>query len=222
MPEKAPIRIVLIEEQDLFREALARTLALEPDFRVAGGFASVQEGVEFIKQQPVDLVLLDIALGPEQGGTFLGRARAIGYKGKVLVVTAGVSHREAAWLLGRGCSGIFLKTGGSQNLFQRIREVMSGDPKLDSISVQAILAQVDQREPAVRKTLTARECEVLRYVCQGLANKEIAEHLKISENTVKSFLQQLFAKAGVRTRSQLVRVGIERYWDELGRPDSDY
>lgn len=220
MADQGRIRIVLIDDQDLFREALARTLALEPDFTVAAHFPSIRESVEFLRRAAVDLVLLDINLGPEQGGAFLAKARAIGYSGKVLVVTAGLSQREAAWLLNRGCSGVFLKTDGSQKLFQQIRSVMSGKHKLDSISVQAILAEADQSEPPGRK-LTVRESKVLRCVCEGLTNKEIAERLGISENTVKSFLQQLFAKAGVRTRSQLVRVGIERYWDQVGRDGVD-
>jgi two-component system nitrate/nitrite response regulator NarL len=67
----------------------------------------------------------------------------------------------------------------------------------------------------LRKRLTQRECDVLRLVCEGLTNKEIAQQIGVTENTIKGTLQQLFAKAEVRSRAQLVRVAIERYWDQL-------
>src|SRR5690242_10746017 len=126
MSESKRTRIVIIDDHALFREVLAKALSMQPDFEVAGEFASSDEAVERIKKEPVDLVLLDINLGIEQGNSFVVRAQAAGYTGKVLVVTAGVSDREAAWLLHRGCSGIFLKNDPPDVLFERIREVMSG------------------------------------------------------------------------------------------------
>lgn len=215
MTENQNVRIVLIDDHGLFREALARTLAAQPGFSVAGNVGCVEDAVEVIRRRPVDLVLLDINLGIEQGGSFLARARTAGYTGKVLVVTAGVGDREAAWLLNRGCSGIFLKTDPPAKLFDQIRSIMSDDRQLDRVSVKAVLAQVESTDQTWRKPLTLRQCEVLRFVCEGLANKEIASRLGISENSVKSFLQQLFNKAGVRTRAQLVCVAIERYWDQV-------
>ena len=211
-------RIIIIDDHALFREVLAKALSMQPDFEVAGEFASSDEAVERIKKEPVDLVLLDINLGIEQGNSFVVRAQAAGYTGKVLVVTAGVSDREAAWLLHRGCSGIFLKNDPPDVLFERIREVMSGSSKMDLISLRAVLSQAESRDLGLRKRLTPRECEVLRLVCEGLANKEIAQRLAVTENTVKGILQQLFAKAEVRSRAQLVRVAIERYWDQV-EPD---
>jgi two-component system nitrate/nitrite response regulator NarL len=215
MTEIKPIRIVVVDDHALFREMLTTSLALQPDFVIAGEFASVEEAMELIRKESVDLVLLDINLGVEQGSSFLPRAQASGFRGKVLVVTAGVSNREAAWLLHRGCSGIFLKNDPPAVLFQRIRDVMSGSSKMDPVSIRSVLSEIESQDRAIRKRLTPRESEVLRYVCEGLSNKEIAQRLEGSENTVKGLLQQLFAKAGVRSRAQLVRVAIECYWDQV-------
>jgi two-component system, NarL family, nitrate/nitrite response regulator NarL len=210
-----PIRILFIEDHALLRDALSRTLSAEPDLEVVGQCDAVDEALRIVKEREIDLVLLDINLGSEQGGSFLNQSHSAGFRGKVLVVTAGVSDREAVWLLNRGCSGIFLKNEPHQKLVERIREVMSGNSPMDHLSARAVASQVDARDSGVRRALTPRECDVLRGVCEGLSNKEIADRLGLSENTVKSFLQQLFSKTGVRTRAQLVAVAIEQYWDRL-------
>ncbi|HUS05140.1 MAG TPA: response regulator transcription factor [Bryobacteraceae bacterium] len=212
----SPIRIALVDDHALLREVLARTLAQEPGFVIAGECPGVPEALELVSRQAVDIVLLDINLGSEQGGSFLSRARVAGYRGKILVVTAGVSEREAAWLLKRGCSGIFLKSEAPSELIERIRGVMDGTSRMDAVSVKAVLSQLESGEH-IKKQLTPRECQVLRAVCEGLSNKAIADRLEVSDNTVKSFLQQLFLKIGVRTRAQLVAAAIEQYWDQLDR-----
>lgn len=216
----APIRVLIIEDHLLLRELLAKTLASHSDFEIAGHCATVDEALKLVAvaTHPVDIVLLDINLGGEQGGAFLNRAWGVGYRGKVLVVTAGVSEREAAWLLHRGCSGIFLKSEPIDELVTRIRTVMDGSFTLDNHSVQALVAQAAASDQPPRKRLTRREAQVLQGVCEGLTNKAIADRLELSENSIKSFLQHLFAKTGARTRAQLVALAIEQYWDQMETP----
>jgi DNA-binding NarL/FixJ family response regulator len=209
------IRLLLVEDHVLLREALARSLAAESGFVIAGQCSGVDEAIQIVTTSEVDVVLLDINLGSEQGTSFMSRARSAGYRGLVLVVTAGVSDREAAWLVHRGCAGIFLKNQGTSELAARIRGVVSGTVRMDPVSVKAVLSQLHAPENTVRRALTARESEVLRHVCGGLTNKEIALKLGISESSVKSFLQQLFTKTGVRSRAGLVAAAIEQYWDEI-------
>ena len=209
MPE--PIRILLIDDHSLFREAIARLLGAEPDFQVVGEAATVEDGIHAIKSAPVDIVLLDINLGLQQGGAFPGLARSEGFAGKILVVTAGVSKMEAARLLQRGCSGILLKHERPERLIQLIREAIQGE----GAAVKGQLEELESYKSVLPTPLTIRERQVLRGVFAGLANKEIADKLQISEPLVKSILQQLFGKTGVRTRTQLVRVAVERYWKEL-------
>lgn len=211
MPDR--IRILLLEDHALLRGALSRVLAAEPDFEIAGECAGVEEALQIVTRKPVDIVLLDLDLGNEQGGTFLNRAPGVGFRGKVLVVTAGVGQRQAAWLLQRGCTGIFLKDEPASSLVERVRGIMRGESQMDSVSVQAVVAQTAADGPEGQ--LTPRESLVLRYVCEGLANKEIAQKMGASENTIKSFLQQLFSKTGARSRAQLVAFAIEHYWDQI-------
>ncbi len=213
MPD--PTRILLIDDHALFREAIARLLAAQTDIEVIGEGATVGEGLEIVKTRPVDIVLLDINLGFEQGGAFLNLARAEGFSGKVLVVTAGVSKIEAGRLLQRGCAGIFLKHERPQLLIEKIREVMKRSAEFEREDTRIVLKEFTNGEPEGPRPFTPRERQVLCGVFSGRTNKEIAHKLGVSESLVKAFVQQLFRKAGVRSRAQLVRAAVERYWKEL-------
>jgi DNA-binding NarL/FixJ family response regulator len=205
-------RILLIDDHALFREAIARVLAGQPDFQIAGECATVEEGLEVVKKEQVDVVLLDINLGSQQGGAFLNLARAQGYQGNILVVTAGVSKFEAARLMQRGCCGIFLKHERPQVLIESIRGIAKGETKsVPALSQQQLNEAVQENQ----RPLTRRERQVLRGVFSGQTNKEIAFDLGVSEPLVKAVVQQLFAKAGVRNRSQLVRAAVEQYWKDV-------
>jgi len=211
----AATRILLIDDHSLFREAIARLLGAEPDFEVAGECATVEEGLSHLRTQNADVVLLDINLGLQQGGAFLNLAWEQGFQGKVLVVTAGVSKIEAARLMDRGCSGIILKHERPQLLVERIREVVQATPADHLQSQPSDYGQFDPSGLADTRPFTPRERQILRGVFSGKSNKEIAHEVNISESLVKAVIQQLFAKTGVRTRSQLVRTAIERHWKEL-------
>jgi len=206
------IRILIIDDHSLFREAIARLLDGEPDFQVTAEAATVEDGLKALHKVNVDIVLLDINLGLQQGGAFLTLARAEGFIGKILVVTAGVSKFEATRLFQRGCAGIILKHERPERLIESIREAI--EPKAPDDSQRELKKQLNSFE-SPDSNLTVREVQVLRGVFEGLANKEIAVRLNCSEPLVKSVIQQLFRKAGVRTRAQLVRVAIEHYWNKL-------
>jgi DNA-binding NarL/FixJ family response regulator len=116
-------------------------------------------------------------------------------------------------LFEEGIAGIFHKHDPPSMLAGAIRDVVAGKP-LESPPPIALRADVyaEQEKPP---RLTQREGEVLRAVFEGLANKEIADRLEISESSVKAGLQQLFQKTGVRTRGQLVRIALERFRDQI-------
>src|SRR5262249_14915231 len=166
----------------------------------------------------VHLVLLDYDLGHRATGfQFIERAREAGYAGRIFIVTAGMNDADYVRALGHGVCGIFLKHGSPELLIEAIHKVMSGETCIDQRCIQGLVEAVEtEGRQARRSQLSERERDVLKGVFSGLTNKEIAAHLKISEASVKSALQQLFMKTGVRTRSQLVRVALEEYeteWD---------
>lgn len=204
------IRLLLLDDHILFRESLSRLLASEPDFEMAGHCGTTAEALAIIKQQPVDVVLLDFDLGEDHGADFIAHAQQSGYTGKILMVTAGMNAIESSTALRTGASGIFLKHNSPGTLAQAIRLVASGEMWVDQRVIQMLADGVPRRqEPSFRKLLTEREQEVLRGLFEGLTNKEIAAQLGVSESAVKATLQQLFQKTRVRTRSQLVRIALE-------------
>ena len=205
-------RVLLVDDHALFREGLSRLLATESDFQLVAQCATSAEALLELAKHTVDLVLLDYDLGEEHGFEFIRKARAAGFTGRMFIVTAGMTDADSVRALGHGVCAIFLKTSPPDQLSQAIRKVMAGETWIDKHCIHALVRAVDRSgQSESRRQLTERERDVLKGVFEGLSNKEVAASLNISEGSVKSALQQLFIKTGVRTRSQLVRVALEEY-----------
>lgn len=211
------IRLLVIDDHALFRESLARLLQAEPGFEVVAHSGSGTEALRILKSsEGIDVLLLDLDLGQEKGAEFLDLLRKTNFGGKVLLVTAGVNERELPSLIRKGISGVFLKHGSPAALIRGIKDTFDGKVLFDQEALRRAFEHNDvEKGDTGRARLTEREREVLSFVFEGFANKQIADKLGISESAVKSSLQQLFAKTGVRTRSQLVRVALESYRDQL-------
>jgi DNA-binding NarL/FixJ family response regulator len=210
---KQPIRLLLVDDHSLFRESLSRLLEAEPEFRIAATCATVEEALAALDRHPIDVVLLDYDLGDRQGSVFLDEAKRRGFAGRILMVTAGMSDGGTLRAFESGSAGVFLKHSPPSQLVEAIRKVANGEMWLDSRAVRALVSAATGKaeEQAAAGSLTARERTVLKSVFEGLTNKEIGGRLQISESSVKAVLQQLFEKTGVRTRSQLVRIALEKH-----------
>jgi DNA-binding NarL/FixJ family response regulator len=209
------IQVLLIDDHSLFRESLGRLLQTETDFDIVGTCASASEALALPELKDIDVVLLDYDLGHEQGTQFLDRAQDHGFSGRVLMVTAGMSDAVMLRSLENGSHGVFLKHSPPSRLVEAIRKVVDGEVWLDPAVTRSIIAAAtNATAPRRAQGLTQREHAVLKGVFEGLTNKEIGARLTISESSVKAVLQQLFEKTGVRTRSQLVRIALEKHSDE--------
>ena len=207
--EPTRTRLVLLDDHELFRESLAYLLASEPDFEIAGQSATCAGAVEMLMSNPADLVLLELRVAGERGVEFISSARSAGYQGKFLVVTARVDAAQSAAALRAGASGIFLKSTSSVRLIQAIHLVMNGEAWVDHRVIHMIAERYPQHEQQHLASLTKREQTVLQGLLDGLTNKKIGRQVGVSESAIKATLQQLFDKAGVRTRSQLVRAALD-------------
>ena len=130
------LRLLLLDDHPLFREGLARLLASEPDFEIVAQCSASAEALEVLGRRVVDIVLLDFDLGDEQGGRFISRAREAGYRGRIFMVTAGMSATESSLALKLGVSGIALKHNSPDALVRAIRLVASGETWLDQKVIQ--------------------------------------------------------------------------------------
>lgn len=207
------IRLLIVDDHSLFREGLVRLLAAEPDFRVVGSCANLREAHELLDRETVDLVLLDYDLETEEGSQFLRDANRRGKSPRVLMVTAGMASAGMVNVMEAGASGIFLKHSPPSQLAEAIRRVVEGEMWLDPRAVKPVLQGAARRAEKSRleSLISDREKAVLKGVLEGASNKAIAATMNLSESSVKAVLQQLFLKTGVRTRSQLVRIALERH-----------
>lgn len=210
----APIRLFLLDDHDLFRASLAFLLSNEADFTVVGHSGSAAETLRLLSESPVDLLLLDYDLGQCTGIDFIRNLRLAGACSRVFIVTAGLGEQELLAAIGLGVCGVFLKHGPPEVLNEAIRRVIQGETWIDPKCLESLQSAISaQRFPSPEndRRLSEREAAVLRGIFDGQSNKEIATLLNLSESSVKSVIQQLFLKRGVRTRSQLVRIALEEF-----------
>lgn len=211
----AEIRLLLVDDHEMFREGLARMLEREPDFVVVGQARSAMEALDQAVEGFATMVLLDVDLGAERAIDFVSRARTRGFSGKILVLTAGMSDQEAVQLVQGGVSGILHKHHSTGVLCGAIRQIAQGEVWLEKTYLGPLFRVVDRSRQSHRPTLTERDKTVMRYLLQGLTNRDMAARIEISEGAVKASLRHLCDKLCVRTRTQLVKVALEQFKDQL-------
>src|ERR1700693_5975064 len=178
-------QLLLVSADILFRETLGRLLESEPDLAVAAQCGSESEALQALERSPVHVVLLDLDSGSGAGKSFISAYTAAGYKGRLLVVTKGLSAHDSLKALQLGVAGIFVRSRGLPRLLMAIRMVSGGDVWLEQDMIR-LLASGD------RQALAEREQQVLRGVLDGLTNRRIAERLGVSEGAVKGAVRRLF------------------------------
>ena len=207
------IRILIADDHPIFRDGLRKLLSLEEDFQVIGEAEDGKEAVEMVQKLNPDILLLDLKM-PNMSG--IGALEALGDKNKatrVIVLTASEDEAAVVQAMRMGTAGIVLKQTATDLLIKSIRKVYDGEIWLDSRMTTAVMkefsAPAPVREP-IKTVLSAREREVVALVCQGFRNKEIAEKMFISEQTVKNHLHNIFDKLGVSDRLELALFAIHK------------
>ncbi|HXJ40668.1 MAG TPA: response regulator transcription factor [Bryobacteraceae bacterium] len=201
------IKLVIVDDQSLFRSALFTMLKLESDFEVVGQCADVERAVSVIAEARPDVVLLDVDLNGRTGGELLNAMPPGCEKTKVLLVTGVSDPAEIAVILQKGAQGAFSKSSESTDLPAVIRRIAAGEQWVDPIYLSRFVSAFVRSSGAPEgHHFSDREREILTWVCRGLSNKEIAAKLMISEAAVKAGMQRLFQKYGVRSRAQLIAV----------------
>ena len=222
VPAKPKIRIVVADDHPIFRDGLCKLLALEEDFEVVAQAQDGRQVLEVLQQLEPDILLLDLKMPGLDGLSTLQRLQAVRNKTRVIVLTASDDKNEFVQAMKLGTSGIVLKQTATELLIKSIRKVHAGEIWLDSHTTAAVIrqfvseeqqqtapppTQAPQRERE-RSPLSQREREIVALVAQGFKNKEMAEKMFISEQTVKSHLHNIFDKLGVSDRLELALYAI--------------
>jgi DNA-binding NarL/FixJ family response regulator len=196
------IKVLVVDDHAVVRTGLGQLLATAPDLELVGEAKDGQEAVEAAETAAPDVILMDISMPVLDGVEATRRIVARDPDARIVMLTSLADNRQILDALEAGASGYLLKHAAPDELLGAIRSAAAGDAPLDPKAARALL---DSRRvaPADKdKTLSARELEVLRLVAQGLANKQIARRLGISERTVKAHLTNVFSALGVSDRTQ--------------------
>jgi DNA-binding NarL/FixJ family response regulator len=209
-----PIRVLVVDDQTVVREGLRTILGLSPGIEVVGAAADGEEAVRLVSERRPDIVLMDLRM-PRLDGVEATRRITRAYPAtRVVVLTTYADDESIFGALEAGALGYLTKDAGAQEIQRAIQIVHAGEALLDpTVQLRVIRAlsgdvRAPQREPALPDDLTPREAEVLRLIAQGLNNREIAERLFVTEATVKTHINNIFGKAGLRDRAQAVVYAI--------------
>ncbi|MFH8611173.1 response regulator [Streptomyces sp. NPDC018029] len=211
--EQQRLRVVVADDQAAVREPLAAVLALSDDIDVVAAAANGEEVLTAVAAGPVDVVLMDLRMPVMDGIEATRRLTGRHPEVAVVVLTTFADDDSILGALGAGARGYLTKNAGRRDITRAIRAAAAGQSVLDREVQDRLLATARARVPApgqpLPEDLTPREREVLTLIGQGLPNRGIAEKLFISEATVKTHINNLFAKADIRDRADAVRRAIE-------------
>ena len=196
------IKVLVVDDHAVVRTGLGQLLATAPDLELVGEAKDGQEALAAAETTAPDVILMDISMPVLDGVEATRRIVARDPGARIVMLTSLADNRQILDALEAGASGYLLKHAAPDELLGAIRAAAAGDAPLDPKAARALL---DNRRAAPAdkdKALSTREREVLRLVAQGLANKQIARRLGISERTVKAHLTNVFSALGVSDRTQ--------------------
>ncbi len=199
------IRVVVADDQQVVREGLVALLGLLDGIEVTGAAANGVEAVDLVAQGNVDVVLMDLRMPVLDGVQATARITADFPEVAVLVLTTYADDESIATALRAGARGYLTKDAGRAEIGAALRSTAAGQSTFDAEVSRRLIAGLTPGRVKETDGLTARETEVLRLIAQGLSNPEIAERLYISEATVKTHINNTFAKIGARHRAEAVR-----------------
>jgi DNA-binding NarL/FixJ family response regulator len=213
-PSQLPLRILIVDDHQMFREGIRRRLEQEPDITVVGEAASAEDAIAEVSRTNPTIVLLDIRL-PGTSGIELARQLRQQWPDLKILVLTGYDFDQYVRAVARvGVSGYLLKTAPQDAVVHAIREVAAGGAVLPPSIASKVLKHYSVDSSVVREgmmgELTLRETEVLELMHQGIRNADMAKRLAISPRTVEAHVSSIISKLGAQSRTGAIRVAVEK------------
>ncbi|HWT33663.1 MAG TPA: response regulator transcription factor [Microbacterium sp.] len=217
MSDETPIRVVLVDDQALFRAGIRMVIDSQPDLRVVGEAGNGRDGVDVVRRESPDVVLMDIRMPVLDGLAATAELLrdppdAAVTAPRIVMLTTFDLDEAAARAIRQGASGFLLKDADPEFLLAAIRTVHAGSAVIAASATRELFAQTTPRTrpvPASFAELTEREREIFALAARGLSNAEIAAREFLSEATVKTHISRILTKLALRDRVQLVVFAFE-------------
>jgi DNA-binding NarL/FixJ family response regulator len=216
------IRVLLADDQRLVRESLATLVGLLDGVELVATASDGEQACALVAEHEPEVVLMDLRMPRMDGIEATRRLRDTNPGTRVIALTTYADDESVLGALRAGARGYLTKDSSAEDIRAAILAVAAGDAALDPIVQPTVINAISADGPSAATAadqlpddLTPREAEVLALIADGLSNAQIAEHLVVSPATVKSHINHLFAKAGIRDRAQAVRYA---YSHGLARP----
>src|ERR1700712_4142152 len=212
-PGAEPIRVVVVDDQELFRRGLTMLLGVEPDIEVVGEAGDGVSAAQLVANVVPDVVLLDVRMPKRTGLEACIEIKQLVPAVRIIMLTVSDEEADLYEAVKNGASGYLLKDSSIDEVAQAVRVVAEGQSLISpSMAVKLIdefkeMARTD-REQVPTPRLTERELEVLRLVAKGMNNRDAARELFISENTVKNHVRNILEKLQLHSRMEAVMYAV--------------
>ncbi|RME08827.1 MAG: DNA-binding response regulator [Anaerolineae bacterium] len=211
MERREPISVVVVDDHALFRAGLISLLSTFPEFRVVGEAGNGKEALEVIARTQPEIVLLDVNMPVMDGVKTVQALRQRGEKCRVVMLTISRKQEDLVGALRAGAQGYLLKNAEPEELRRGMLNLAADKGVLSpDLADQVIVALRQSGMESLQEPLTERELEVLRCLADGMTTAQIARHLIISVNTVKTHVRNILSKLDASNRTEAVRVAIQR------------
>ncbi len=206
------IRVLIVDDHPVVREGIGSMLKKETDFRVVGEASNGLEALEKARELSPDLVLMDLRMPEMDGVEAISRIRAEKPDIKFIILTTYSDDEYIFKGIAAGARAYLLKDAPRDELFKAIRMVSRGESLIQPVVASRVLDKLAElsRKTPVADTLSDREVEVLRLMAGGESNKDIADHLSITQSTVKTHITSIFQKLNVTTRTEAVTNALKK------------
>ena len=207
------IRVLVVDDQELFRRGLTMLLGVETDISIVGEASDGATAAALAAATAPDVVLMDVRMPKLSGIEAITAVRDAAPEARIVMLTVSDEEADLYEAIKRGASGYLLKHASTDELAQAVRVVADGQSLISPSMAMKLLdefkqmSRTDRSQPATPR-LTERELEVLRLVAQGLNNREIAKQLFISENTVKNHVRNILEKLQLHSRMEAVMYAV--------------